>query len=76
MVCPPMEFRMRILVPNETLSMFHPPIKKNDNPHDQWNRRTHLFPYLGHLDEVLEFDPYPFRLFDFHILLFHLNNFK
>jgi hypothetical protein len=27
MICPPMEFRMKILVPNETLRGFHPPIK-------------------------------------------------
>jgi hypothetical protein len=27
MICPPMEFRMRIIVPNETLKGFHPSIK-------------------------------------------------
>jgi hypothetical protein len=35
--CLPMEFRMKILVLNETLRGFHPPIKLADNPHDQWN---------------------------------------
>ncbi len=71
-----MEFKMRILMPNETLKGFHPLIKQDDNPHDQWNWRTHPFPYLGHLDEVFELDRYLFRPFDFYILLVHLNYFK
>jgi hypothetical protein len=47
---------MIIHVPNETLKRFHTLIKYDDNPHDQWNWRTHHFPYLKHLDGVLEFD--------------------
>jgi hypothetical protein len=27
MICPPIDFRMRILGPNETQKIFHPPIK-------------------------------------------------
>jgi len=34
MICPPMEFKMKILMPNETLRGFHLPIKHDDNPHD------------------------------------------
>jgi hypothetical protein len=30
----PIEIRMRILGPNETQEIFHPPIKEDDNPHD------------------------------------------
>jgi hypothetical protein len=76
MICPPMEFRMKFFVLNETIKGFHLPIKWYNNPHDQWNWRIHHFPYLGHLDEVIEFDPYPFCLFDFHILFLHPNYFK
>jgi hypothetical protein len=64
---------MRILVPNETLKGFHPIIKYDDNPHGQWNWRTHPFPYLGHLDGVLQLDHCQFCSFDFNILLFHPN---
>ncbi len=67
---------MKILVPNETLRGFHPLIKYDDNPLDQWNWSTHPFLYLGHLDEVFEFDPYSFHPFGFHILLLHPNYFK
>ncbi len=35
-----------------------------------------MFLYLGYFDEVLELDPYPFHLFDPHILFFHPNYFK
>jgi hypothetical protein len=28
------EIRMRILGPNETQEIFHPPIKEDENPHD------------------------------------------
>jgi hypothetical protein len=52
----PMEFRVRILMPNETLRRFHSPINYENNPHDQWNWRTHHFLHLGHLDGVLEFN--------------------
>jgi hypothetical protein len=76
MICPPMDFRMRIIVPNETLRRFHPPIKWDDNPHDQWDWRTHPFPFLEYFHEVLELNAYPFHPFDFHILLLHLNYFK
>jgi len=48
----PMGFRMRILRPNETLKRFPLPIKEDDNPRDQ--RRIHPFPYLRHLNGVLE----------------------
>jgi hypothetical protein len=72
----PMEFRMRIHVPNETLRRFHPPIKYDDNLFDQWNWKIHPFPYLGHLDGVLEFDHCQFHLFDFNFLLLHVNYFK
>ncbi len=64
---------MRILMPNETERRFHPPIKYDDNPHDQWNWRIHPFPYPGHLDGVLELHHCQFRLFDFNILLLHPN---
>jgi hypothetical protein len=67
---------MKIIVPNETLRGFHLPIKYDDNPHDQWDWKTHPFSYLGYFDEVFEFDPYPFRPFNFHILLLHFNYFK
>jgi hypothetical protein len=30
----PIEIKMRILGPNGTQERFHPPIKKDDNPHD------------------------------------------
>jgi hypothetical protein len=54
MIFSPMEFRMRILMPNETLRRFHYPIKLDDNPNDQWNWKTHPLPNLGHLDGALE----------------------
>ncbi len=76
MICPPMEFKMKIFVPNETLRRFHLLIKNDDNFHDQWSWRTHPFPYLGYLDEVLELDSYPFRSINFHILFLHPNYFK
>jgi hypothetical protein len=76
MISLPMEFRMRIFIPNETLKGFHPPIKYDDNLYDQWNWRTHPFLYFGHFDEFFELDCYSFGLFDFHILLLYLNYFK
>jgi len=52
MNCHPIEIRMRILGPNETQEIFHPPIKEDDNPHELWDCRIHPPPYLGYLDEV------------------------
>jgi hypothetical protein len=45
-------------------SIFH-------NPHDQWNWKTHPFPYLGQLDGVFELNHCQFRLVHFNILLLH-----
>jgi len=67
---------MKIIVFNETLKGFHSPIKYDDNLHDQWNLRIHLFPYFEHLDGVLKFNHCQICLFDFNILLFHPNYFK
>jgi hypothetical protein len=71
-----MDFRMKILMPNETLKRFHLPIKYDDNPHDQWDCRTHPFLYSGYFDEGFEVDLYPFCSFEPHILLLHPNYFK
>jgi hypothetical protein len=72
----PMGFRMRIPRPNETLKKIPSPIKLDDNPYDQWNWKTHPFPYLRHLDGALELHHCRFHPFDFNILLLHPNYFK
>ncbi len=64
---------MKIFVPDEILRSFDLLIKQDDNPHDQWNLRIQLFPYLGYLDGVLEFDHCQICLFDFNILFLHPN---
>jgi hypothetical protein len=71
-----MEFRMKILMLNETLKRFHSPIKLDDNPNDEWNWRTHPLPNLGHFDGVLELHHDQFCPFDFNILLLHPNYFE
>jgi hypothetical protein len=76
MIFSPMEFRMRILMPNEILKMLYSLIKLDDNPNDEWNWKTHPLPNLGHLDGVLEFHHDQFRMFDFNILHLHPNYFK
>jgi hypothetical protein len=63
---------MRIFMLNGTLRGFHPLIKYDDNPHDQWNWRTHHFLYLGHLDVVLEVNPYPLHCLTFTSYFFIL----
>jgi hypothetical protein len=73
MIFSPMDFGMRILMPNETLRRFHSPNKLDDNPNDQWNWRTNPLPNLEQLDGVLELHHDQFRPFDFNILLLHPN---
>jgi hypothetical protein len=73
MIFSPMEFRMRILMPNETLRRFHSLIKLDDNPNDQWNWKTHPLLNFGHLDGVLELHHDQFCPFHFNILLLHPN---
>jgi hypothetical protein len=61
MICLPTDFRMRILEPNETQKKF--PSSNQIKWQSLWlmGLKDSSFPYLRYLDEVLEFDPYPFR---------------
>jgi hypothetical protein len=49
----PMEFRMRILMPNETLKRFHSPIKLDDSPNINGIGGFILFPILNVLMGLL-----------------------